>query len=68
MQLSADKAAAGPFEHRADCLTPKSEPSAPCQETSNDMPTPMDEGNIKEEDLLGEDLVDYRASLEHVEN
>jgi hypothetical protein len=31
-----------------------------CQDTSNDAPTPMEE-----DDLLGEDLVDYGATLEH---
>jgi hypothetical protein len=34
--------------------------SAQHQDTSNDMLTPMEE-----DDLLGEDLVDYEASLEH---
>jgi hypothetical protein len=28
----------------------------------------MDEGNIEEDDLLGEDLVDYGVSPEHIEN
>jgi hypothetical protein len=32
------------------------------------MPTPMDEGNIKEDDLLGDDLFDYGASPEHAKN
>jgi hypothetical protein len=35
-------------------------PSALRQNTSNDTPTPMEE-----DDLLGEDLVDYRATPEH---
>jgi hypothetical protein len=35
-------------------------PSALCQNTSNDAPTP-----IEEDDLVGEDLVDYRATPEH---
>jgi hypothetical protein len=43
----------------ADCPTPESEPSAPHQDASDDVPTPMEE-----EDLLGEDLVDYEASPE----
>jgi hypothetical protein len=37
----------------------ESEPSAPHQKASNDMPTSMEE-----DDLLGEDLVDYEASPE----
>jgi hypothetical protein len=37
----------------------ESEPSAPHQEASNDMPTSMEEN-----DLLGEDLVGYEASPE----
>jgi hypothetical protein len=30
------------------------------------MPAPMDEDNIKEDDLLGGDLVDYGTSPEHL--
>jgi hypothetical protein len=43
----------------ADRPTPESGPSAPHQDASDDVPTPMEE-----EDLLGEDLIDYEASLE----
>jgi hypothetical protein len=43
----------------ADRPTPESGPSALHQDASNDMPTPMEE-----DDLLGEDLVDYEASPE----
>jgi hypothetical protein len=43
----------------ADRPTPESGPSAPHQDTSNDVPTSMEE-----DDLLGEDLVDYEASPE----
>jgi hypothetical protein len=42
----------------ADRPTPESGPSAPCQDASDDIPTSM------EDDLLGEDLVDYEASPE----
>jgi hypothetical protein len=41
----------------ADCPTPESGPSAPHQDASDDVPTLMEE-----DDLLGEDLVDYEAS------
>jgi hypothetical protein len=50
---------ARPSAPGADRLTPESGPSAPHQDTSDDVPTPMEE-----DDLLGEDLVDYKASLE----
>jgi hypothetical protein len=43
----------------ADRPPPESGPSAPHQEASNDTPTSMEE-----DDLLGEDLVDYEASPE----
>jgi hypothetical protein len=52
---------AGPSAQGADRLTPESGPSALHQDTSNDVPTPMEE-----DELLGEDLVDYEASLEHL--
>jgi hypothetical protein len=45
----------------ADCPPPESGPSAQHQEDSNDMPTSMEE-----DDLLGEDLVDYEASPERL--
>jgi hypothetical protein len=47
----------GPSAQGADCPTPESGPSAPHQDTSDDVPTPMEE-----DDLIGEDLVDYKAS------
>jgi hypothetical protein len=47
----------------ADHPTPEAEPSALHQDTSNNVPTPMEE-----DDLRGEDLVDYGATLEHSEN
>jgi hypothetical protein len=47
----------------ADRPTPEAEPSALHQDTSNDVPTPMEE-----DDLQGEDLVDYGATPEHLEN
>jgi hypothetical protein len=43
----------------ADRPTPESGPSAPHQDASDNMPAPMEE-----DDLLGEDLVDYEASPE----
>jgi hypothetical protein len=42
-----------------DRPTPESGPSAPHQDASDDVPTSMEE-----DDLLGEDLVDYDASTE----
>jgi hypothetical protein len=67
MQLStsmADSPAikARPSAQGADHLTPESGPSALHQDTSNDVPTPMEE-----DELLGEDLVDYEASLGHLD-
>jgi hypothetical protein len=46
-----------------DRPTPKAEPSALHHDTSNDVPTPLEE-----DDLQGEDLVDYGATPEHLEN
>jgi hypothetical protein len=68
MQLSAgmiDSPAIKPGSSAqdADRPTPKAEPSALHQDTSNDVPTPMEEN-----DLQGEDLVDYGATLERLEN
>jgi hypothetical protein len=51
---------AGPSAQGTDRTTPESGPSALHQDTSNDVPTPMEE-----DDLLGEDLVNYEASPEH---
>jgi hypothetical protein len=48
-----------PSAQGADYSTPESGPSAPHQDTSDDVPTSMEE-----DDLLGEDLVDYKASPE----
>jgi hypothetical protein len=50
---------AGPSAQGADHSTPQPGPSAPQQDASDDVPTPMEE-----DDLLGEDLVDYEASPE----
>jgi hypothetical protein len=50
---------AGPATEGADRLTPESGPSAPHQDASDDVLTSMEE-----DDLLGEDLVDYEASPE----
>jgi hypothetical protein len=50
----------GPSADDTDCLTLKSRPSALHRDTSKDVPTLMEE-----DDLLGEDLVDYEASPEH---
>jgi hypothetical protein len=54
---------AGSCAQDADRPTPEVEPSALHQVTSNDISTPMEE-----DDLQGEDLVDYGATLEHLEN
>jgi hypothetical protein len=51
---------AGPSAQGADRLTPESGPSALHQYAYNDVLTPMEE-----DDLLGEDLVDYEASPDH---
>jgi hypothetical protein len=51
---------AGPSTDSTDRPTLESGPSALCQDTSNDVMTPMEE-----DDLLGEDLVDYEASPKH---
>jgi hypothetical protein len=50
---------AGSSEQGTDRLTPKYRPSTLHQNTSNIVPTPMEE-----DDLLGEDLVNYEASPE----
>jgi hypothetical protein len=50
---------AGQTAPGADRSPLESGPFAPHQEASNDMPTSMEE-----DDLLGEDLVDYEASPE----
>jgi hypothetical protein len=68
VQLSADMAdnlaiKAGPSVQGTDRPTPEAGPSALHQDTSNDVPTPIEEDN-----LLGEDLVDYGVTLEHSEN
>jgi hypothetical protein len=47
----------GPSTQGADRPTPEFEPSAPHQDAFDDVPTSMEE-----DDLLGEDLVDYEAS------
>jgi hypothetical protein len=52
---------AGQSPPGADHPPSESGPSAPHQEASNDMPTSMEE-----DDLLGEDLVDYEASPERL--
>jgi hypothetical protein len=50
---------AGQSAPGADRPTPESGPFAPHQNAFDDVPTPMEE-----DDLLGEDLVDYEASPE----
>ena len=54
---------AGSSAQDADHPTPEAEPSALHQDTSDDVPTPMEE-----DDLQGEDLVEYGATPEHLEN
>jgi hypothetical protein len=51
---------AGPSAQGANRPTPVSGPSALHQDAFDDVSTPMEE-----DDLLGEDLVDYEASPEH---
>jgi hypothetical protein len=48
---------AGPSARGVDRPTPESRPFTPHQDASDDVPTSMEE-----DDLLGEDLVDYEAS------
>jgi hypothetical protein len=50
----------GPSVDDTDWLILEYEPFALHQDTSNDVSTPMEE-----DDLLGEDLVDYEASPKH---
>jgi hypothetical protein len=51
---------AEPSADDIDRLTPESGPYALREDTSNDAPTLMED-----DDLLGEDLVDYEATPEH---
>jgi hypothetical protein len=51
----------GPSAQGMDRPTPESGPSTLHQDTSNDVPTPMEE-----DDLLGKDLIDYQASPERL--
>ena len=51
----------GPSTQGTDRPTPESGPSAPYLDASDDVPTSMEE-----DELLGEDLVDYEASLERL--
>jgi hypothetical protein len=44
----------------------ESGPSTPRQNAFDNVPTPMEEDNTEEDDMLGEDLVDYGASPEHL--
>jgi hypothetical protein len=53
----------GPTVQGADRPTPEADSSAVHHDTCNNVPTPMEE-----DDLLGEDLVDYEAMSEHLEN
>jgi hypothetical protein len=53
----------GPTVQGADRPTPEADSSAIHHDTCNDVPTPMEE-----DDLQGEDLVDYKATPEHLEN
>jgi hypothetical protein len=54
---------ARPSEQSADRPTPEVGPFALHQDTSNDVPTPMEEDDLQEEDM-----VDYGATQEHSEN
>jgi hypothetical protein len=54
---------AEPSADDTDCPTPEVGSSALHQDTSNDVPTPMEEDYLQ-----GEDLVDYGATPEHSEN
>jgi hypothetical protein len=58
-------AEAGPSASFADRSTLESGPSTPRLNASDDVPTPMEEDNTEEDDLLGEYLVDYGASPKH---
>jgi hypothetical protein len=56
----------GPSTFILDHLTLESKLSVPLHNASNDAPTPMEKDNTEEDDLLGEELVDYGASPEHL--
>jgi hypothetical protein len=56
---------ARPSASIADRSTLEFGPSAPRQNAYGDAPTPMEEYNTEEDNLLGEDLVDYGAMPEH---
>jgi hypothetical protein len=53
----------GPTVQGADRPTPEADSSAIHHDTCNDVPTPMEEDDLQEEDL-----VDYKATPEHLEN
>jgi hypothetical protein len=53
----------GPTIQGADRPTPEAESSAIHHDTCNDVPTSMEE-----DDLQGDDLVDYETTPEHLEN
>jgi hypothetical protein len=63
--MDSPAAEAGPFASIADRPTLESVSSAPRQKASDDTPTPMEEYNTEEDNLLGEDLVNYGALPEH---
>jgi hypothetical protein len=53
----------GPTVQGTNRTTHEAGPSALHQDTSNDVPAPIEEDNLQ-----GEDLIDYGATLEHLEN
>jgi hypothetical protein len=68
VQLSTDMVdspviKAGSSAQDTDRPTPEAEPSALHQDTSNDVPTPMEKDDLQEEDLI-----DYGDTPEHLEN
>jgi hypothetical protein len=55
-----------PTVQGADRPTPEAEPSTLHQDTSNDVPTPMEEDDLQGEDLV--ELVRISVTPEHLEN
>jgi hypothetical protein len=45
---------------------PTTEPSVPHQEAPGDSSVPMDQDNQDNDDLLGEEMVEYQASPHHI--
>jgi hypothetical protein len=60
--LAPEAGPSGPTVYRS---TPTPEPSAPTRKLVKTLLVPMDQDGDKDDDLLGEDMVDYEASPQH---